>query len=180
MFLLSWTPYAVVSFYVALGYANSLHPLASRSAAFFAKAEVIWNPIVYIVMVKDLRRQLCALCLCRPTERTNTNGASNIELCQTRASVRTTNTGNATTLLWTIILNMNAFRITQFDTFKEQWSVSREVLLYKTFRAVLHHFSSCGFSMSVVWKEIEDSISIKRLNMGPTEIHRRINLCLHK
>ena len=61
VFLLSWTPYVIVSFYLVLGEERWLHPVVSRSAAFFAKADVVWNPIILVVMIKDIRTELSRL-----------------------------------------------------------------------------------------------------------------------
>ncbi|CAG7838004.1 unnamed protein product, partial [Allacma fusca] len=46
-FLMSWTPYAVVSVVGQFGDASSLTPLGTALPAIFAKASVIYNPIVY-------------------------------------------------------------------------------------------------------------------------------------
>lgn len=77
--MLSWTPYAIVSFYVVLGNPRSLDPVLSRSAAFFAKAEVIWNPIVCVLMMNDLKKALQHLLLCKhSSEREVPEGMSRI------------------------------------------------------------------------------------------------------
>ncbi|GFV62087.1 putative RNA-directed DNA polymerase from transposon BS [Trichonephila clavipes] len=45
--LTAWTPYAVVSLMVSLGYDYLLGPVSSVSPAIFAKTSVVYNPIVY-------------------------------------------------------------------------------------------------------------------------------------
>ncbi|GBN70894.1 hypothetical protein AVEN_2631-1 [Araneus ventricosus] len=45
--LAAWTPYAVVSLMVSLGYDYMLGPVASVCPAIFAKTSVVYNPIVY-------------------------------------------------------------------------------------------------------------------------------------
>lgn len=85
VFLLSWTPYAMVSFYVVLGYTDSLHPLLSRSAAFFAKAEVVWNPVIFVVMLNDIKRTVFNLLLCKsPVAVNGAETRSNINITTVR------------------------------------------------------------------------------------------------
>lgn len=43
----AWTPYAVVSLMVSIGYEKYLGPVSTVSPAIFAKTSVIYNPIVY-------------------------------------------------------------------------------------------------------------------------------------
>ncbi|XP_022246356.1 rhodopsin-like, partial [Limulus polyphemus] len=48
--LTAWTPYAVVSLIVALGYSQLIGPLSAVSPAIFAKSCVVYNPIVYFFL----------------------------------------------------------------------------------------------------------------------------------
>lgn len=54
-FIVAWTPYGVVSFYIAFGKAEYISPLVSTIPAIFAKTSVILNPIVYVIRYKRFR-----------------------------------------------------------------------------------------------------------------------------
>ena len=68
-FLISWTPYAVVSLISATGYKNIIGPLAASIPAYFAKSSCIYNPIIYALLFKTFRQKmfsffpLCGRCL---------------------------------------------------------------------------------------------------------------------
>jgi hypothetical protein len=58
MYLVAWTPYAVVTLAAQLGsninyYVN---PYTTSLPALFAKASSVYNPIVYTINNKDFRR----------------------------------------------------------------------------------------------------------------------------
>ncbi|XP_052212560.1 visual pigment-like receptor peropsin [Dreissena polymorpha] len=57
-FVVSWTPYAIVSFYTVFANPHALDPILTRSAAWLAKTEVIWNPLVYALLDKSFRRKM--------------------------------------------------------------------------------------------------------------------------
>ncbi|XP_078384786.1 rhodopsin-like [Oculina patagonica] len=54
-FIVVWTPYGVVSFYLAFGKPKYISPLASTIPAIFAKTSVFLNPIVYVIRYKRFR-----------------------------------------------------------------------------------------------------------------------------
>ena len=54
-FFVAWTPYGVVSFYLAFGQPKYISPLASTIPAIFAKTSVFLNPIVYVIRYKRFR-----------------------------------------------------------------------------------------------------------------------------
>nr|CCP46950.1 c-opsin [Cupiennius salei] len=51
----AWTPYAVVSLMVSLGYGNHIGPVSSVCPAIFAKTSVIYNPIIYYFFNSQIR-----------------------------------------------------------------------------------------------------------------------------
>nr|ASM47594.1 xenopsin [Leptochiton asellus] len=54
-FLISWTPYAVVSLWAAIGNPDDISPLAGTLPAILAKSSIIWNPIIYVATNKQFR-----------------------------------------------------------------------------------------------------------------------------
>ncbi|KAL9982224.1 hypothetical protein ACROYT_G011038 [Oculina patagonica] len=54
-FIVVWTPYGVVSFYLAFGKPTYISPLTSTIPAIFAKTSVFLNPIVYVIRYKRFR-----------------------------------------------------------------------------------------------------------------------------
>ncbi|XP_078354508.1 visual pigment-like receptor peropsin [Oculina patagonica] len=55
-FFVVWTPYGVVSFYLAFGKPEHISPLASTIPAIFAKTSVFLNPIIYVIRYKRFRK----------------------------------------------------------------------------------------------------------------------------
>ena len=92
-FLLSWTPYTIVSFYVAYGRPETIDPLLSRSAALVAKSQVLWNPILYIGFTDSFRK--CAYDIIRCRKR---NRPRDIDLGHSRFSSNRTGDGQAVTI----------------------------------------------------------------------------------
>ncbi|GIY86136.1 c-opsin [Caerostris extrusa] len=58
--LAAWTPYAVVSLMVSLGYDHLLGPVSSVCPAIFAKTSVVYNPIVYFFFNTQIREAILA------------------------------------------------------------------------------------------------------------------------
>ncbi|XP_045188391.2 melanopsin-like [Mercenaria mercenaria] len=71
-FVISWTPYTIVSFYVAYARPEHLDPLLSRSAALVAKSQVLWNPVLYIIIVDGFRRKIFDMLPCKKRNRAAT------------------------------------------------------------------------------------------------------------
>lgn len=57
-FFLAWTPYAVVSFYVAFGSAENVPTLVAAIPALFAKTSTFYNPLIYFFAYKSFRESL--------------------------------------------------------------------------------------------------------------------------
>lgn len=57
-FFFAWTPYAVVSFYAAFGFADDVPTLVAAIPAMFAKTSNFYNPIIYFFFYKSFRESL--------------------------------------------------------------------------------------------------------------------------
>lgn len=60
-FLLSWTPYSVVSLIVASGRPHWIGPVAASVPAYFAKSSIVYNPVIYFLMFRRFRVKVLAL-----------------------------------------------------------------------------------------------------------------------
>ena len=56
-FLIVWSPYVFVSYYIVLGNPRNLDPILSRSASLLAKSQVIWNTVIYVFAADDFREK---------------------------------------------------------------------------------------------------------------------------
>lgn len=66
-FLAAWSPYAVVSMWAAFGDFDNIPPLAFAIPALFAKSSPLYNPLVYLLLKPNFRRDLHSLleaCAC--------------------------------------------------------------------------------------------------------------------
>ncbi|KAI5702904.1 hypothetical protein M8J75_005466 [Diaphorina citri] len=64
-FLLAWTPYAVITFIGQFGDASLITPWVSATPAIFAKASVVYNPLIYGLShpsFKSLMKQYMSSC----------------------------------------------------------------------------------------------------------------------
>ena len=52
---MSWTPYALVSFYTCFIDENGISPLASTVPAFFSKSSIIWTTLFFITTNQNIR-----------------------------------------------------------------------------------------------------------------------------
>ncbi|KAG5445385.1 rhodopsin [Clonorchis sinensis] len=71
LYLLAWTPYAVVCLMVLLGKMDDLSPIGSELPVLFAKTSAVYNPIVYAIRHPKFRMELekrfpFLLCCCPP------------------------------------------------------------------------------------------------------------------
>ncbi|KAF8773575.1 rhodopsin-like [Argiope bruennichi] len=73
--LAAWTPYAVVSLMVSLGYDHLLGPVSSVCPAIFAKTSVVYNPIVYFFFNTQIREAILAKIPKRFKRRSTESGA---------------------------------------------------------------------------------------------------------
>ena len=65
-FMLSWSPYAVVSFLIVLSI--RLNPIATSACSVFAKTSLFLNPILYAIVSRKFRRRMV---IAVPVTRTN-------------------------------------------------------------------------------------------------------------
>lgn len=56
-FLICWLPYASVAFYIFTNQGSDFGPIFMTIPAFFAKSSSIYNPVIYIVMNKQVTGQ---------------------------------------------------------------------------------------------------------------------------
>jgi len=58
-FVISWTPYAIVSFYSAFGNSGEeLSPVMGTIPAYFAKSSMVWSTLFYIFTNRKLKAKL--------------------------------------------------------------------------------------------------------------------------
>lgn len=57
-FLVSWTPYAMVSMYSAFIDANGVSPLLGTVPAIFAKSSMLWTSVIFIWSNRQIRLKL--------------------------------------------------------------------------------------------------------------------------
>lgn len=57
-FLICWVPYASVAFYIFTNQGSDFGPIFMTIPAFFAKSSAIYNPVIYIVMNKQVTGQM--------------------------------------------------------------------------------------------------------------------------
>ena len=55
---MAWGPYSVVSLISAFGDESSVPPLAGTAPALFAKSQVVWNPLIYVLTNKNFRQKM--------------------------------------------------------------------------------------------------------------------------
>lgn len=58
-FLICWVPYASVAFYIFTHQGSDFGPVFMTVPAFFAKSSSIYNPVIYILMNKQVTWQWC-------------------------------------------------------------------------------------------------------------------------
>nr|KAF6395521.1 opsin 3 [Rousettus aegyptiacus] len=65
-FLISWMPYIVICFLVVNGSGHLVTPTASIVSYLFAKSSAVYNPVIYIFMIRKFRRFVLQLLCFRP------------------------------------------------------------------------------------------------------------------
>nr|XP_042114589.1 opsin-3 isoform X1 [Peromyscus maniculatus bairdii] len=65
VFLTCWMPYIVTRFLVVNGYGHLVTPTVSIVSYLFAKSSTVYNPVIYIFMIRKFRRSLLQLLCCR-------------------------------------------------------------------------------------------------------------------
>lgn len=54
IFLIFWMPYIVICFLVVNGYGHLVTPTVSIVSYLFAKSSTVYNPVVYIIMIRKV------------------------------------------------------------------------------------------------------------------------------
>uniref|UniRef100_A0A2K5XN86 G-protein coupled receptors family 1 profile domain-containing protein n=2 Tax=Mandrillus leucophaeus TaxID=9568 RepID=A0A2K5XN86_MANLE len=60
-FLVCWMPYIVVCFLVVNGHGHLVTPTISIVSYLFAKSNTVYNPVIYVFMIRKFRRSLLQL-----------------------------------------------------------------------------------------------------------------------
>lgn len=63
-FMLAWTPYAVVAFWIFTNKGADFTATLMSVPAFFSKSSSLYNPIIYVLMNKQVRRPRAPLLPC--------------------------------------------------------------------------------------------------------------------
>lgn len=53
-FLVAWTPYASFTGWIFMNKGAAFHPLTAALCAFFAKSSALYNPVIYVLMNKQV------------------------------------------------------------------------------------------------------------------------------
>lgn len=53
-FLVAWTPYASFTGWIFMNKGAAFHPLTAALCAFFAKSSALYNPLIYVLMNKQV------------------------------------------------------------------------------------------------------------------------------
>ncbi|CAH8667159.1 unnamed protein product [Schistosoma margrebowiei] len=103
LYLMSWSPYAIVCLMTLVGSRDSLTPFHSELPVLFAKTSAVYNPIVYAVKHPKFRLEIekrfpFLICCCppKPKERLQNTIVSKIQVSQ--IGISTTSGGNENTL----------------------------------------------------------------------------------
>nr|QGW08844.1 rhodopsin [Carcharhinus melanopterus] len=77
-FLICWSPYASVAFYIFTNQGSEFGPIFMTIPAFFAKSSSLYNPLIYILMNKQFRNCMITTLCCgkNPFEEEETTSAS--------------------------------------------------------------------------------------------------------
>lgn len=59
-FLVCWVPYASVAWYIFANQGAEFGPVAMTVPAFFAKSAALYNPVIYIILNRQVRH--CNTC----------------------------------------------------------------------------------------------------------------------
>lgn len=63
-YLLCWMPYGVVAMMATFGPPNIISPVASVVPSLLAKSSTVINPLIYILMNKQVSQQQVSFCMC--------------------------------------------------------------------------------------------------------------------
>lgn len=53
-FLTAWVPYATFSGWIFMNKGAAFHPLTAALCAFFAKSSALYNPVIYVLLNKQV------------------------------------------------------------------------------------------------------------------------------
>lgn len=56
-FMISWTPYALVSMYTAFIQPEKMDPLTATIPSMFAKTSLVWSSAIYIYTNKQIKKK---------------------------------------------------------------------------------------------------------------------------
>lgn len=76
-YLVTWTPYAIVSMYRMLVDSNGVKPIYGTLPALFAKTSLIWTSLLYILLNKQIKRRLFIFKRRETISRFSTNNTNN-------------------------------------------------------------------------------------------------------
>ena len=74
IFILAWSPYAIISMYSAFVDADASDGLYGTVPAIFAKSSMVWTPVFYIFLNKTIRSALFGKAFGFPTELSGSRG----------------------------------------------------------------------------------------------------------
>lgn len=55
-FLVCWVPYASVAWYIFANQGTEFGPVVMTIPAFFAKSAALYNPVIYIILNRQVRQ----------------------------------------------------------------------------------------------------------------------------
>ncbi|XP_003474359.2 opsin-3 isoform X1 [Cavia porcellus] len=61
IFLVCWMPYIVICFLLVNGYRHRVTPTVSIVSYLFTKSSTVYNPVIYVLMIRKFRRSLLQL-----------------------------------------------------------------------------------------------------------------------
>lgn len=70
-FIISWTPYAVISMYTAFINPSGVSPLVATLPSLFAKSSMLWPSVLYIFSSSNIKRLILKLFMNKKKKRTN-------------------------------------------------------------------------------------------------------------
>ena len=82
-YFIAWMPYSIMALIAASGHSRILNYTATTLPSLFAKSGTIYNPIIYITMNKQFRRQYLSVGIkyCKSLKYSGNNKIAIIALC---------------------------------------------------------------------------------------------------
>nr|ATY71611.1 rhodopsin 1 [Maurolicus mucronatus] len=85
-YMVSWSPYASVAWYIFCNQGTEFGPLFMAVPAFFAKSSALYNPVIYICMNKQFRTCMITTLFCGKNPFEDMEGDSTTSASKTEAS----------------------------------------------------------------------------------------------